>query len=272
MEKRYTVRMLLQRFLVQGQVAIVTGASSGIGRATALLLSEAGATVVLAARGAARLFKVADEIRSYGRHAFAVPTDVTLATQLDGLVSRTMSDLGRVDILVNVAGGTPPAAAVSVSDDEFEEAYHFNVTSALHLSRVVAPHMAKVGGGSIVNISSAMSHQVDSGFVAYGAAKAALNQMTRLLAYEWAPKIRVNAVAAGATQTEALEMVLSMDGIKQHMAQRTPLGRLGDPEDIALAVLYLASPASSWVTGKILEVDGGAPGSVWPIPVPNGLP
>jgi 7-alpha-hydroxysteroid dehydrogenase len=132
--------------------------------------------------------------------------------------------------------------------------------------------MAKGGGGSIINVSSAMSHQVDSGFVAYGAAKAALNHMTRLLAYEWAPKIRVNAVAAGATLTEALEIISSMEGTKEHMAQRTPLARLGEPDDIALAVLYLASSASSWVTGKILEVDGGAIQSVWPIPIPNGLP
>ena len=264
--------MLLQRYLVQGHVAIVTGASSGIGRATAHLLSEAGATVVLAARGAARLFKVADEIRRLGRHAFAVPTDVNLASQLDALVARTMSDLGRIDILVNVAGGTPPTAAMGLSDKDFEEAFHFNVTSVLHLSRAAAPHMAKGGGGTIVNISSAIAHHVDAGFVAYGTAKAALNHMTRLLAHEWAPKIRVNAVAAGATQTEALDLVTSMEGVKQHMVERTPLGRLGDPEDIALAVLYLASPASSWVTGKILEVDGGAPGSVWPIPIPNGLP
>ncbi|MBK6512734.1 MAG: glucose 1-dehydrogenase [Polyangiaceae bacterium] len=264
--------MALQRFLVQGQVAIVTGASSGIGRATAMLLSEAGANVVLAARGATRLFKVADEIKKLGRHALAVPTDVTLGTQLDALVNRTISDFGRIDILVNVAGGTPPTAALAVSDDDFDEAYHFNVTSALHLSRAAAPTMAKGGGGSIINISSAMSHQVDSGFVAYGAAKAALNHMTRLLAYEWAPKIRVNAVAAGATLTEALEIISSMEGTKEHMAQRTPLARLGEPDDIALAVLYLASSASSWVTGKILEVDGGAIQSVWPIPIPNGLP
>ncbi len=263
--------MSLQRFLLAGQNAIITGASSGIGRATAMLLSEAGANVVLAARGASRLFKVADEIRKLGRHAFAVPTDMMVPAQIDSLVARTMSELGRIDVVVNVAGGTPPTAALAVTDQELEAAFHFNVTSAFHLSRAAAPHMAKSGGGSIVNISSAMSHQVDAGFVAYGASKAALNHMTRLLAYEWAPKIRVNAVAAGATQTEALDAVTALEGAKQNMADRTPMGRLGDPEDIALAVLYLASSASSWVTGKVLEVDGGAVARVWPFPIPSGL-
>ncbi len=264
--------MYLERFLVQGQVAIITGGSSGIGRATAHVLSEAGATVVVSARNAGPLFKVADEIRTLGRHAFAIAADVNVGSQLDSLVARTISELGRVDILVNVAGGTPPMSAMAVSDDEFEAAYHFNVTSALHLSRAVAPHMAKQGGGSIVNISSALSHRVDSGFVAYGAAKAALNHMTRLLAHEWAPKIRVNALAVGATLTEALSIVTTIDGLQQQMEERTPLGRLGDPSDVGLAVLYLASGASSWVTGKVLEIDGGAPASVWPLPIANDLP
>lgn len=264
--------MLLQRFLLEGQVAIITGGSSGIGRATALLFSEAGATVVLAARGAARLFKTADEIRKLGRHANAVPTDVTVPSQLDALVDRTMADLGRIDVVVNVAGGAPPGPAVGLADDDFEATFHLNVTSALHLSRAAAPHMAKAGGGTIVNVSSAMSHRVDTGFMAIGAAKAALNQMTRLLAHEWAPKIRVNAVAPGTTLTDSLELVVSMEGIKQAMAEKTPLGRIGEPEDIALAILYLASPASSWVTGKVLEIDGGAVGSTWPIPIPSGLP
>ncbi len=259
------------RFLLPGQVAIVTGASSGIGRAIAHVFSEAGATVVLAARRADRLFKVADELRTLGRTAVAVPTDVTVGSQLDALVRTTLVDVGRIDVVVNVAGGTPPTAALGVTNDELLDAFKFNVGAAFHLSRAAAPHMAKVGGGAIVNISSALSHRVESGFVAYGSTKAALNHMTRLLAYEWAPKIRVNAVAAGATRTEALESVLPIDGVEQEMVARTPLGRLGEPSDIALAALYLASPASSFVTGQVIEVDGGAPASVWPMPIPSGL-
>ncbi len=258
------------RFLLPGQVAIITGASSGIGRATAELFSEAGATVVLAARGAARLFKLADELRALGRNAIAVPTDVTVATQLDALIRTTLTETGRLDILVNVAGGTPPTAALAVSDDELVEAFRFNVVSAFHLSRAAAPHMAKAGG-SIVNVSTALSQRVEAGFVAYGTTKAALNHMTRLLAHEWAPKIRVNAIAAGATRTEALEMFLGMEGAEEAMVSRTPLARLGEPIDMALTALFLASSASSWMTGQVLEVDGGAPASVWPLPIPSGL-
>jgi 7-alpha-hydroxysteroid dehydrogenase len=173
---------------------------------------------------------------------------------------------------VNNAGGWPPTIALAVSDEDFEAAYRFNVTAPLHLSRKAAPHLAREGRGSIVNISSAMSHLVDTGFVAYGAAKAALNHMTRLLAHEWAPRVRVNAVAAGATVTDALEAFVTMDDLRAKMEALTPMARLGTPDDIANAVLFLASPASAWITGKVLEVDGGTIASNWPFKIPGGLP
>lgn len=263
--------MLLERFRLDGKVAVVTGASSGIGRASALALAEAGAKVVIAARGAKRLAEVADEIRARGGAATPVPADVTRPADVDALVARALEAHGGVDILINVAGGTPPTTALAVSDDDLEAAFHFNVTSAFHLARALAPTLAREGAGAIVNISSAMSHRVDAGFVAYGTAKAALDHMTRLLAHEWAPKIRVNAVAAGATRTEALAFVTSIPGIEAGMVQKTPLARLGEPEDIALPVLFLSSPASAYITGQILAVDGGAPTSVWPMPIPSGL-
>jgi NADH-quinone oxidoreductase subunit B len=156
--------------------------------------------------------------------------------------------------------------ALATDDATLEAAFHFNVTSAFHLARALAPALA-ARGGSIVNISSAMSHRVDSGFVAYGAAKAALDHLTRLLAHEWAPKIRVNAVAAGATRTEALSFVTAMPELEAGMVEKTPLARLGEAEDIAAAVLFFASPASGYVTGQVLAVDGGAPTSVWPMPM-----
>jgi 7-alpha-hydroxysteroid dehydrogenase len=265
--------MILDRFKLNGKVAIVTGASAGIGHGSAVGLAEAGAHVVMAARTADRLEAAAADVRTRGVKALAIPTDVNDAAQLDRLVDATMKELGRIDIVVNNAGGTAPGPALFLGLKDFEAAFHFNVGTAFHLTKLCAPHLAaNPDGGAVVNISSAMSYMVDPGFVAYGTAKAALSHMTRLLACEWAPKIRVNALAVGATETEALGMFLNAaPEIKQQMVDMTPMGRLGTPEDIALAVLYLASPAGSWITGKVFEVDGGTVTSNWPIKMASGL-
>ncbi len=264
--------MILDRFKITDKVAVVTGASAGIGRGSALALAEAGADVVLAARTADRLEKVAEQVRAVGRRAVAVPCDVNDPGQVENVVARAVSELGRIDIVVNNAGGTAPGPALELSLKDFETAFHFNVGTAFLLTRLCVPHMLKVGGGAVVNISSAMSHLVEPCFVAYGTAKAALSHMTRLLACEFAPRVRVNAIAVGATETDALSPFLdAAEGLREQMVALTPMARLGTPEDIGLAVLYLASPASSWVTGKIFEVDGGAVASNWPIKMPTGL-
>ena len=263
--------MMLDRFKLNGKVAIVTGASAGIGHGSALALAESGANIVLAARTADRLEAAAAEIRKTGVKALAIPTDVNDLAQLQRLVDTTLKELGRIDVLVNNAGGTAPSPALHLDVKDFEAAFHFNVGTAFQLSKLCAPHMAK-DGGAIVNISSAMSYMVDPGFVAYGTAKAALSHLTRLLACEWAPTIRVNALAVGATETEALGMFLNaMPELKKQMIDMTPMARLGTPEDIALAVLYLASPAGGWITGKVFEVDGGTVTSNWPIKMASGL-
>jgi 7-alpha-hydroxysteroid dehydrogenase len=264
--------MILDRFRLTDKVAIVTGAGAGIGRASALAFAEMGADVVLAARTREKLEEVAEIARGFGRRALVVPCDVNDPAQIERVVAGAMSELGRIDILVNNAGGTGPTAALDLSLKDFEAAFHFNVGSAFLLTRLCVPHMVKTGVGSIVNISSAMSHLVDIGFVAYGTAKAALSHMTRMLAYEFAPHVRVNALAVGATETDALVPFLdAADGLREKMSEMTPMARLGTPEDIALAVLYLASPAASWVTGKIFEVDGGTIASNWPFKMPTGL-
>ena len=264
--------MILDRFKLNGRVAIVTGASAGIGHGSALGLAEAGASVVLAARTQEKLENAAAAIRKAGGKALAVVTDVNDNAQLGRLVDATLAEYGRIDILVNNAGGTMPGPALHLSQQDFEIAFHFNVGTAFQLTKLCAPHMTAKDGGSVINISSAMSYMVDPGFVAYGTAKAALSHMTRLLACEWAPRIRVNALAVGATETEALGMFLNAaPEVRQQMIDLTPMGRLGTPEDIALGVLYLASPAGSWITGKVFEIDGGTVASNWPIRMPSGL-
>jgi 7-alpha-hydroxysteroid dehydrogenase len=260
--------MILDHFKLTDKVAIVTGGGRGIGRGIALGFAEAGAHVVVAARRTETIEEVAGEIRAMGRRALAVPCDVTVSSQLDHLVAETAREFGGVDLLVNNAGGTPPTPVLQLTDEAFEAAFHFNVTSALNLSRQVIPYMLKRRDGSILNISSALSYMVESGFTAYGTAKAALSHMTRMMAHEFAPHVRVNALAVGATLTDALSPFVASGDLKEQMEALTPMGRLGTTEDIAHAALYLSSPAASWVTGKILEVDGGTIASNWPIKIP----
>jgi len=247
----------LDRFRVDGRAAIVTGAGRGIGAATALLLAEAGADVVLASRTVEQLEAVAKEVEGAGRRAVVAPMDVNDNDSVASLVDLCVEAFGRVDIVVNNAGGTMPRPMLDTSPGYLERSFHFNVTSAFVLSKAAAPHMLAAGEGSIVNIGSAIGRLRDRGFVAYGTAKAALTHMTKLMAADLAPKVRVNAIAVGSIATSALEVVLESDELRQQMIDGTPLKRLGEPEDIALAALYLASPAASFVTGKVMEVDGG---------------
>jgi 7-alpha-hydroxysteroid dehydrogenase len=249
--------VLLDRFRVDDQVAIVTGAGRGIGRGSALALAEQGADVVLTARTPEQLGEVANEVEALGRRAVVVPGDVSDTSMLPGLVDAALSELGRLDIVVNNAGGTEPRPFLQTSERRFEAALHFNVTTAYVLTQAAVPAMLDTGGGSVVNISSSMGRLTARGYAAYGTAKGALSHMTRLLAMDLAPRIRVNGVAVGSTATSALDIVLSNDELRETMIAQTPLKRLGEVDDIALAVLYLASPAGSFLTGKLLEVDGG---------------
>ena len=250
---------LLDRFRLTDRAAIVTGAGRGIGAATALALAEAGADVVIAARTKEQLEDVAAAVADRGRRAAVVPCDLSDTANLGGLVDTAMSEFGRVDIVVNNVGGTEPRPFLDTSEGFFERAFHFNVTTAFALSRAAVPRMLERDGdgGTIVNISSAMGRMRDRGFAAYGTAKAALAHLTRLMAADLAPRVRVNGIAVGSVATSALEVVLTMDELRTEMVERTPLKRLGEVDDIAIAALYLASPASSFVTGKVLEVDGG---------------
>ncbi|RIL04534.1 MAG: short-chain dehydrogenase [Proteobacteria bacterium] len=256
---------------MNGRVAIVTGGSKGIGRGIARAFAEVGADVAIASRNAEELDAAAEALRSHtGRRIVAVPCDVNDRAQLENLVETAWKELGRIDVVVNNAGGTPPRPALRTSEKMFESAFHFNVTSAFLLSRLAIPKMLEHGDGTILNISSGMSWLVEKGFVAYGTAKAALCHMTRLLAYELAPRVRVNAIAVGAVGTDALMPFLeAMPEARAKLESGTPLQRIGTPEDIAAAAVYLCSPAGAWVTGKVLEVDGGTVASNWPLELPG---
>ena len=248
---------MLERFRLDGQAAIVTGAGRGIGAAVALGLAEAGADVVLAARSIDQLDIVARQIRDMGRRALVIPTDVVDNDAVAALAGATVEEFGRIDIVINNAGGTAPRAFLDTTPGYLERSFHFNVTTAFVLTKAAVPTMLEQGSGSVVNISSTIGRLRDRGFVAYGTAKAALTHMTRLMAADLAPKIRVNGIAVGSIATSALETVLTDEGIRNAMVDGTPLKRLGQPEDIALCALFLASSASSYVTGKLYEVDGG---------------
>lgn len=248
---------IFDRFRLNGQVAVITGAGRGIGAAIAKALAEAGADVVLAARTQEQLDATASVVRSFGVRALTVITDVMQEDQLDSLAQQAMKNFGRIDILINNAGGFPPKPALETTTEELERAFKFNVSSAFALTRICAPLMIEsAGGGSVVNISSIAGHRPSACFAAYGTAKSSLSFLSQELAQDFAPKIRVNAIAVGSTKTEALNTVLT-DEIESVMNQITPLGRLGEVEDIALGALYLASPASSYVTGEVLGINGG---------------
>ncbi len=258
---------ILDRFRLDGKVAVVTGASHGIGRAIAVAFAEAGADVVVAARNAADVEAVATDVEALGRRAVAAPCDVMDDDALVGLVDRAVADLGRLDIAVNNAGGTPPRAAMETSAGFMERAFRFNAVQPFLLAKAAARAMVDTAGeGAILNISSRSSRQVVPGFTAYGTAKAALDKVTTSLAVEWAPRVRVNAISVGAVATRALDVVMTDDGLRHTLEEATPMGRAGDPTDIAAAALWLCSPAGAWVTGKLVEVDGGAETAVLSLP------
>lgn len=248
---------MLDRFRLDGQVAIITGSGRGIGAACALAFADAGADVVLSARTQKELDATAAEVRARGRRALVLPCDVMDAAQREALVARTIAGFGRLDILVNNAGGWGPKPALETTDEDFEACFRFNVTTAFSMSRLSVPHMvATAGKGAIINISSMAGSHPQPGFVAYGVGKAAMSWMTQELAQDFAPKVRVNAIGVGATRTTALTNFLSED-MERTMAAHNPMARLGDPEDVAACALYLASPAAAYVTGEVIGVSGG---------------
>lgn len=260
--------MIIDRFAVTDKVAVVTGAGRGIGAASALALAEAGADVVIGARTQSQLDEVAAQVTALGRRAVTVAGDLADLEVVASLATTAQAEFGRLDIVVNNVGGTTPLPFLDTGTDLLEEAFHFNVTTAHALLEAAVPIMLAGQGGSIVNISSVMGRIAGRGFLAYGTAKAALAHYTKLASKDLAPRIRVNAVAPGSIATSALDTVLTDDGLRTAMERATPLRRIAAVEEIASAVLFLASDGGSFVTGQVIFADGG-------IDVPNldmGLP
>lgn len=243
---------------LKGKVAIVTGAGDGIGKASALKLAEAGADVVCSDLDEEKAKAVAEEAKKYGVEALGIKCNVLFEEELENLVKTTVEKFGKVNILVNNAGGGGGGREniESLTLEYITKIYTLNVFSGIILTKLCAPYMKKDGYGSIINISSMSSDMVSHDMIIYGSSKAAVNQMTKYASYDLGPEIRVNAIGPGAIKTRALASVLTPE-IEKNMLKNTPLKRLGDVEDIAMTVLYFASPASAWTSGQVIFVNGG---------------
>ncbi|MDM1061834.1 glucose 1-dehydrogenase [Empedobacter falsenii] len=245
-------------FDLTGKTAIVTGGGNGIGKACCEMLAAYGANVVVSDYKIEPANKVVEEITSKGGNAIALECDVTKDEELVNLVEKTLEAYGQINILVNNVGGGGAGreSPYEISVNEFERVFQMNVFSMWRLCQLVAPHMKSSGYGSIINMSSMASINKSPAISAYASSKAAINHMTRNLAFDFGPEIRINAVGPGAIRTQALQTVLTPE-IEKTMLKHTPLERLGEPEDIAGAVLYFAAPVSVWVSGQVLFVNGG---------------
>jgi len=243
-------------FRLENQVAIITGAGAGIGRAIAETFAAAGASVVVSDRDLVAAETVVKGIQSSGGKAAAIACDVTQENDLTSLVAGAVQQFGKLTILVSNAGGGGPKP-FDMPMEDFRGAYDLNVFSLFRLAQIAAPEMEKAGGGAVLAITSMAGENKNKRMASYGSSKAATNHLIRNIAFDLGPKgIRVNGVAPGATLTDALKSVLNPE-IEKKMLAHTPIYRLGEAQDMANAALFLCSPAASWVSGQILTVSGG---------------
>lgn len=269
---------MLKEFNLEGKVAIVTGGGRGMGRVVCLVLAEAGADIVVVARTQSEIEETANGVRSYNRRAIAIPCDVTKSKEVNNMVERTISEFGKIDILVNQTGagdrkplvplpGFKPKWAekepvadfyAPISDEEWRHMIDANLTSIFLCTRAVGPHMIRQRKGKIINITSVGGTKGFAFHTLYTCSKAAANMFTRSLALEWARyNINVNAIGPGYVLTAFTQRVFEDEEIKKQTLRSVPLGRFCEPREVGLLVLYLASNASDYITGQTIYIDGG---------------
>lgn len=243
-------------FRLDGDVAIVTGAADGIGRGIAETFARAGAAIVVTDLNKDGAEAVAKGIMDSGGQAIGLECNVTDETHRQAVIDAALKSFGKITLLANNAGGGGPKP-FDMPMKDFEWAFELNVFAMFRFMQMVAPHMEQAGGGAVINISSMAGENKNIHMASYSSSKAAVNHLTRNVAFDLGPKgIRVNAIAPGAIKTHALAKVLTPQ-IEAAMLKHTPLGRLGQTQDIANAALFLCSPAAAWISGQILTVSGG---------------
>jgi NAD(P)-dependent dehydrogenase (short-subunit alcohol dehydrogenase family) len=243
---------------LEGKTAVVTGGTSGIGRAISLGLADAGADVVATARRQAEVDSTAAEIEARGRKTVRQTSDVCSRATLEALLAAVLGGLGKVDILINCAGRIKRAPTVDFPEEEWTNIIDTNLTGTLRACQVFGPHMLARGYGRIINIASLNSFVALSEVAAYAASKAGVASLTRSLAVEWSKKgVTVNAIAPGVFRTDLNAQLLDSTPRGQELLMRTPMGRFGRTEELIGAAVYLASDGASFVTGQTLVVDGG---------------
>jgi len=247
--------MSLPDFGVEGKVVIVTGASGGVGEALSLGFAEAGASLLLAARREAPLRALAEGIAARGARALVVPTDVTKGAEVSAMVRSCLGEFGRVDVLVNCAGGGVPEATLDMTEESWDAMVDFNLKSVFLCSRTAGKVMVEQGKGSIINFGTMVGQAPYPGYNHYAAAKAGVIQFTRVLAAEWGRyNVRVNCISPGVVDDDCAHSTVPNF---ERAARSTALGRAAQPEDLLPTALFLASDASSYITGLIVNVNGG---------------
>jgi 2-deoxy-D-gluconate 3-dehydrogenase len=248
----------VEGLVLKGRVALVTGGGRGLGHALALALAEAGADVALAARSSGEIERVATEVEERGRRSLAVPTDVTDEEAVEGLVERTLDDLGKLDVLVNNSGVIQMSLLIETSSEDWDRVVATNLRGTFLCMRAAGRHFADRGAGKVINVSSNLAFKGRPRFSAYSASKAAIAVLTRTAAVEWAKfGAQVNAIAPGYVETDMNSELRRDKELYARVVDQIPAKRMARAEEIGPLVVYLASPASDFMTGETIVIDGG---------------